>query len=493
MWIFSCIFTLAIVFLLRRYFDPKKRILSRIPGPKGIPFLGNALQIDPINIHRDLLSLKETYGEIFKLDFAGDQVVVLNSHAAIYEALVTKSKEYAGRVTDTFRTKYADAHQSIFFRDFDNEFVKIKKYLRSAVKMYDDNSEKVVHRSNAEIQCCMNKFSVYNEQPFDPNKDIYKTLVNIITELLASNRFEDDDSELNDIIEYQRGFSEALSAGVGEELDMFPWLRYFGNQTFKKMQFSVTMRNRIIGGWVEEHKKSFNRDTIRDLIDALLRAREDGDATFSDFRIIILVDDMLGAGILTTQVVVSAFLQLMILHPEIQTRLQHEVDSVVGASRAPSIEDRDAMPVLQANIHEILRYVSHIPIAVPHKTTTDTSVGGYDIPKSTQIWINLFALHHDENIFDEPWSYKPERWLDDSDQLVSIEERNKTFPFGAGRRVCAAEQFARTRVFLFLANILQRFTIVQPEDAEPSSADPRDYTLGLVLNPGQFTIKAIPR
>ncbi|CAH1799435.1 unnamed protein product, partial [Owenia fusiformis] len=106
------------------------------------------------------------------------------------------------------------------------------------------------------------------------------------------------------------------------------------------------------------------------------------------------------AGILTTQVVISAFLQLMILHPEVQTRLQCEIDSVVGASRAPSIEDRDAMPVLQANIHEILRYVSHVPIAVPHKTTVDTSIGGYDIPKSTQVWMNLFSMHHDENMFE---------------------------------------------------------------------------------------------
>ncbi|CAH1799265.1 unnamed protein product [Owenia fusiformis] len=487
------IFTFVIVFLLRRFFDPKKRILSRIPGPKGIPFLGNALQIDPINIHKDLLSLKETYGDIFKLDFAGDQVVVLNSHAAIHEALVIKSKEFAGRVADSFRNEYMEVHRGIVFRDFDNEFANVKRVIHSAVKMYDDNSEKVIHRINAEIQCCMDKFNVYNERPFDPKKDIYTTLINIMAVLLASHRFEDDDPKLNDIIEYQHAVSEALSAGVGDELDMFPWLRYFGNQTFKKMQFFLKMRNQIIGEWVEEHKKSFNRDDIRDLTEALLKAREDGDDTFSDHVIILLVNDMLGAGIMTTQVVVSAYLQLMILHPEVQTRLQHEVDSVVGTSRAPSIEDRDAMPVLQANIHEILRYVSHVPIAVPHKTTVDTSVGGYDIPKSTQVWINLFALHHDEKIFDEPWSYKPERWLDDSGQLVSIEERNKIFPFGAGRRVCAAEQFARTRMFLFLSNILQRFTIVQPEDAEQPSADPRNYTLGIILEPGPFTIKAIPR
>ncbi|CAH1799378.1 unnamed protein product [Owenia fusiformis] len=102
MLVLTGIFTFVIVSLFRRFLDPKKRILSRIPGPKGIPFLGNALQIDPINIHKDLLSLKETYGDIFKLDFAGDQVVVLNSHAAIYEALVTKSKEFAGIVFDYY-------------------------------------------------------------------------------------------------------------------------------------------------------------------------------------------------------------------------------------------------------------------------------------------------------------------------------------------------------------------------------------------------------
>ncbi|CAH1799436.1 unnamed protein product, partial [Owenia fusiformis] len=228
--------------------------------------------------------------------------------------------------------EFTNLHHAIVFRDFNDQFSTIKKTIHTGVKMYDDNRKKVVHRSSAEIQWCMKKFDDYNGRPFDPSIDIYTTLINVMSELLASTRFEDNDPKLKDIIEYQQAISDITSAGSGEELDMFPWLRYFGNTTFKKMEFFVKMRKQIIGEWIEEHKKTFNRDDIRDLTDTVLKARKDGDDTLSDDIIMHLIDEMVGAGILTTQVVISAFLQLMILHPEVQTRLQCEIDSVVGAS-----------------------------------------------------------------------------------------------------------------------------------------------------------------
>ena len=59
-------------------------------------------------------------------------------------------------------------------------------------------------------------------------------------------------------------------------------------------------------------------------------------------------------------------------------------------------------------------------------------------------------------------------------------------PFGLGRRVCLGEMLARERLFLFAACLLQSFTILPPEDVKVTSFDPREYQLGLILEPPPF-------
>ncbi|CAH1780870.1 unnamed protein product, partial [Owenia fusiformis] len=152
----------------------------------------------------------------------------------------------------------------------------------------------------------------------------------------------------------------------------------------------------------------------------------------SDSNIIEVSGNLIGAGLTTTKGTISGFFLLLMNHPDIQVKLQEEVDKVVGKDRNPSVDDKDDMPYLQATLIEVLRYLSHAPIAVPHKTMVDTSIAGYHIPKGIQVWTNIFAMHHDPSLFPDPWQFKPERWLDDDGKLVSLEERNKAISFGAG-------------------------------------------------------------
>ena len=78
---------------------------------------------------------------------------------------------------------------------------------------------------------------------------------------------------------------------------------------------------------------------------------------------------------------------MLLYRPEIQTRLHIEIDHVIGLSREPSLSDRPSMPYMEACLLETLRYISHVPLAVPHATTCDTTVGGKHIPKNTTVRI----------------------------------------------------------------------------------------------------------
>ena len=66
-------------------------------GPRGLPLVGNAFQVDPTGLHKTLAKLAETYGGVFSINLLGQNIVVLNSNEAIYEALVLKDDDFSGR------------------------------------------------------------------------------------------------------------------------------------------------------------------------------------------------------------------------------------------------------------------------------------------------------------------------------------------------------------------------------------------------------------
>ena len=131
-----------------------------------------------------------------------------------------------------------------------------------------------------------------------------------------------------------------------------------------------------------------------------------------------------------------------------------------------------------------------VPLTIPHATLEDTSVQGMKIPAGTTVHINLWALHHDEDLWNNPFEFQPERFLDADGQLLDASSavRKHLMPFGAGTRVCVGEVFALARLFLMTANIMQQFHL--KPGPMVSSYDPCTYESGLALRPNNYNIIA---
>jgi len=110
----------------------------------------------------------------------------------------------------------------------------------------------------------------------------------------------------------------------------------------------------------------------------------------------------------------------------------------IGASRLPELSDRVRLPYTECVIMEVLRYVSVFPLSVMHSTLEEVRLGGYVIPKDIVITPNLYAVLHDEEIWGDPETFRPERFL------LPDGTPNKTheafFPFSYGKRVCIGNQ-----------------------------------------------------
>lgn len=116
-------------------------------------------------------------------------------------------------------------------------------------------------------------------------------------------------------------------------------------------------------------------------------------------------------------------------------------------------------------------------------------MGGQSIPQGTQIFFNHWAFHYDEREWDEPNTFKPERFLDSDGNYVH--GMNISFlPFGAGRRVCVGEAMAKLELFVFISHILYRYEI---RAAEAEAKPEVEGTLGVVLRPKPYKIQLVQR
>ncbi|TRZ03607.1 hypothetical protein DNTS_013845, partial [Danionella cerebrum] len=113
-------------------------------------------------------------------------------------------------------------------------------------------------------------------------------------------------------------------------------------------------------------------------------------------------------------------------------------------------------------------------------------VGEYRVDKGTRVIINLWSLHHDEKEWKNPELFDPGRFLnEEGDGLCSPSA--SYLPFGAGVRVCLGEALAKMELFLFLAWILQRFTLEVPTGQPLPELQGK---FGVVLQPKRFKVTA---
>ena len=198
--------------------------------------------------------------------------------------------------------------------------------------------------------------------------------------------------------------------------------------------------------------------------------------------------DVFMPGTETPSAVIIWLIFYAIKYPNVQAKLHRQLDDVIGnTNRLPQISDKPNLPYLDAFIAEIQRVVSETPLAAPHSTTRDTSLAGFVIPRGMTIFVNLWAIHHDPDRWEDPFCFRPERFLDEQGQL----RLEGVMPFSSGKRSCPGESFARKAVFLYAARLLYRFKFKSPPGAILPDEDDSDY--GIVLSCKPFKICVIER
>lgn len=157
----------------------------------------------------------------------------------------------------------------------------------------------------------------------------------------------------------------------------------------------------------------------------------------------------------TTSTTIEWAMAELLRHPKAMEKVKEELNVVIGENRDVEEIDIDNLPYLQAVIKETSRLHPVVPLLIPRNTIQDTNFMGYHIPKNTQVYVNVWAIGRDPEIWKDPMEFKPERFLGSD-----IDYKGQSFellPFGSGRRICVGIALAHRVVHLGLASLIHNF------------------------------------
>lgn len=159
-------------------------------------------------------------------------------------------------------------------------------------------------------------------------------------------------------------------------------------------------------------------------------------------------------------VLIEWVLARMVLHRDVQLRVHEELDRIVGRSRAATEADISSMVYLPAVLKEVLRLHPPGPLlSWARLAITDTTVDGYHIPTGTTAMVNMWAITRDPLVWEDPLSFKPERFLNKAseDEFSVMGSDLRLAPFGSGRRACPGKALGLTTVTFWVASLLHEF------------------------------------
>ncbi|NWI76069.1 CP2J6 protein, partial [Dryoscopus gambensis] len=353
------------------------------PGPTPYPFFGNLLQMNFKIHHEHLKKMAKIHGNIFTLWFSNTPAVVLQGFQAVKEGLTAHAEDVAGRPTSRIFHILTRGNGVMFSNG--HLWKQQRRFGLATMRKMRVGKEDQDNRVQEEAAHLVEYLQKSNGKPLDPTMPVVHTVANVICSMIFGHRFSRDDENFHRLIDSfdtTAAFLNSISFFVYE---LSPWLAGHFLPSVKKLKSCMHFVNGLLAKELESHKGKRKLDENRDFIDYYLdeidKTKGDHEATYDEVNLIQTVYDLFIAGTETTATTLLWALLYMVIYPDIQEKVQKELDAVVGPSHVFCYEDRKKLPYTNAVIHEIQRYSNILLIALPRLSVKDTELLGYHVPK----------------------------------------------------------------------------------------------------------------
>ncbi|BBN12766.1 protein MpCYP822A1 [Marchantia polymorpha subsp. ruderalis] len=439
------------------------------PGPKPLPFIGNMNLLFGDVLPKKLAEIAaQNKWPVMSFKLVNKQkVYVVSSPELTKEVLVTQGQTFASRSPPTFAQRYMvygkdGKDTGVLFTHYSPTWRTNRKLMTVGQlqhrKIHGDafivDLLQVLYN---ELETKKGALSRNGEHPFEVRTLICRVfLLRIFLVFMfgpGAEKYGEELNALNDIMFYCLDMSEFAKwffPHIEPLFDLY-WGRYVTRKCmadkFRILKTILEDRSRYGG----EKKWSF--------CDLLADSEKNGE--ISTDGSMHLLDEVIFAGQETTAKAIEGAIKELADRPDILKKIQAEMDEKIGKKQL-RLEDVEKLPYFQAFIKECLRLHRTLTILVPHVNMEDTKLDGYDIPKGSSIWINVWAMAHNPEIFPDPFVLKPERFLNKEVGLAG--EDPSYIVFGAGRRICPGSPLAMNCTHMIVGSLAQRYDIKFPSD-----------------------------
>lgn len=433
---------------------------SKLPGPRGLPFLGvghlmmqNSIQL--------ITSLWQRYGDTVAVPLPGISGVQTCDPELIQRCLLQTERQFSkGKIYQRLSLLFGDglvtsqgeiwkAHR----RYMDPLFTQRSVMLY--MNLIDQKSRKLVQ-----------KWQAASNQMVDVSLDAMDLTFEVLIEAIFSKDLGADTAEIRADLEVMHDYSKYLMYSL--------WIPPLWVPTRKNIRLRSSMRRleKAVAHAIWERQSTDWQSKTHDLISLLLALKnEAGERALDDHQIRDHLLTMYIAGHDTTAHTLSFALYLLAKHPEILKKLRESIKSILKENEL-SFKELKEMDYLDKVIHETMRLY---PTAwsINRISHEDIRYKEYFFPKGTTFFLPQYLVHRHPDYWLKPEEFRPEHF---DHEEVANRHKFAFFPFGGGPRNCIGYHLAMMELKVALVHIVLNFDF-DPNDIPAMDVDAR-ITMG---------------
>jgi cytochrome P450 len=448
------------------------RRIEDLPGPRGLPLIGNALQIDTTRLHLIAEGWAREHGEYFRFRIGARQILVLANPETIAAALRERPEGFQ-RTSRLMAISKEMGFNGLFSATGDawrrQRPMVMSSFDPGHIKRYYPTLLKVTERFARRWQRAA--------MPIDLQADLMRYTVDVTAGLafgVDMNTLESDEEVI------QTHLDKIFPSLFKRLMSPFPLWRVLADIPLYK---HLKALNRAVDEFISQTRARLEanpdlRERPTNLIEAMIAARDAPGSELTDSDVAGNILTMLLAGEDTTANTLAWLIYLLDRHPDAHARARDEA----RAARIDHYEDVSAMPFIEACINETMRLKPVAPI-IMLEPIRDTVIAGIEMPAGTIIMCLMRVGATDERHYPDPWRFDPSRSLSQSAKRASM-------PFGAGARLCPGRYLALLEMKMVMAMLFNYFDIERV--STPDGGEAREH-LAFTMAPVGLKLALRPR
>ena len=446
------------------------RQLAGLPQPRGLPLLGNLLQVDLPRFHLQLEQWARELGPYYCLELRGTKLLIVGDHQAVASVLRDRPDGFRRPLRLEEIAQEMGIAAGVFAANGDvwsrQRRMVMAGFNPTHVKSYFPSLLKVTQRLRGRW-----KKAATAGTRIDLQADLMRFTVDAIAGLAFGaevNTLESDD----DVI--QKHLDKIFPSMFKRMYSAIPYWRYFKLPADRQLDRSLAEVNAAVDGFIAQARTRMLADpSLREqpnnLLEAMITAADQEGSGIDQREVAGNVLTMLLAGEDTTANTLAWMIYLLSRHPTALARATAEVRSFTSETLPFTMEQMGKLDYVEACAHETMRLKPVAP-QLGMQAVRDTTVGDVYVPQDTIVFCLMLYDSVSENHVTNARIFSPERWLvEEGASVVGSSAKRISMPFGAGPRICPGRYLALLEMKMAMAQLLGSFDIVDvetPDDVE---------------------------